>query len=46
VVGGKNIFSPPSELVMLVRRVVRVWFVMGVNGSRSVHFRKKLLFNI
>ena len=44
VVGGKNVFSPPSELVMLVRRVVRVRFVMGVNGSRSVHFRRKLSF--
>src|SRR5437773_446461 len=42
VVGGKNVFTPPSELVMLVRRVVRVRFVMGVNGSRSVHFRRKL----
>jgi len=42
VVGGKNIFSPPSELVMLVCCVVRVRFVMSVNGSRSVHFRKKL----
>src|SRR5947207_10261627 len=42
VVGGKNIFSPPSELVMFVRGVVRVRFVMGVNGSRSVHFRRKL----
>src|SRR5437773_7549263 len=42
VVGGKNIFSPPSELVMLVRGVVRMRFVMGVNGSRSVHFRRKL----
>jgi len=27
---------------MLVRRVVRVRFVMGINGSRSVHFRKKV----
>ena len=27
---------------MLVCRVVRVRFVMGVNGSRSVHFRRKL----
>src|SRR6266853_929121 len=42
VVGGKNVFSPPSELVMLVCRVVRVRFVMGVNGSRSIHFRRKL----
>src|SRR4029453_1774054 len=38
VVGGKDIFSPPPELVMLVR----VRFVMGVNGSRSIHFRRKL----
>src|SRR5438067_7489243 len=42
VVGGKNIFSPPPELVMLVRCVVRVRFVMSVNGSRSIHFRRKL----
>src|SRR5437016_8568751 len=42
VVGRENVFSPPSELVMLVCRVVRVRFVMGVNGSRSVHFRRKL----
>src|SRR5712675_2188511 len=27
---------------MLMRRVVRVRFVMGVNGSRSVHFGRKL----
>src|SRR5947208_8645138 len=27
---------------MLMGRVVRVRFVMGVNGSRSVHFRRKL----
>src|SRR5256714_86724 len=27
---------------MLVRGVVRMRFVMGVNGSRSVHFRRKL----
>src|SRR6266853_2026204 len=42
VVGGKNVFTPPSEIVMLMRRVVRVRFVMGVNRSRSVHFRRKL----
>src|SRR5205085_3026497 len=42
VVGGKNVFSPKSELVMLVRRVVRVWVVMRLNRCRSVHFRKKL----
>src|SRR6266536_5022534 len=41
VVGGKDIFSPPPELVMLVL-VVRMRFVMGVNGSRSIHFRRKL----
>src|SRR3954464_4941076 len=27
---------------MVVRRVVRVRFVMGVNRSRSIHFRRKL----
>src|SRR5437762_568669 len=27
---------------MVVRRVVCVRFVMGVNGSRSIHFRRKL----
>src|SRR5438067_9318536 len=42
VVGGKNVFSPPPELVMLMSGIVRVRFVMGVNGSRSVHFRRKL----
>src|SRR4029077_17759722 len=42
VVGRKNIFSPPSELVMLVCCVVCVRMVMGVNGSRNVHFRRKL----
>ena len=42
MVGGKNIFSPPSELVMLMSGVMPVRFVMGVNGSRNVHFRRKL----
>src|SRR5258708_3886285 len=42
VVGGKDIFSPPPELVMLMSGIVGVRFVMGVKGSRSVHFRRKL----
>ncbi len=47
VVGGKNIFSPPPELVMLVSSIVSVRLVMvGFNRSGSVHFRKKLRFNI
>jgi len=46
MVGGKNIFSPPSELVMLMSSVVLVRFVMRRDRSGSVHFRKKLRFNI
>jgi hypothetical protein len=42
VVGGENIFTPKSELVMIMCRVVRVWFVMGIDGSRSIHFSRKL----
>jgi hypothetical protein len=42
VVGGKDIFSPPPELVVLVFRGVCVWIVMGFDRSESVHFRKKL----
>ena len=42
VVGRENVFTPPSELVMLMRCVMPVRFVMGANGSRSVHFRRKL----
>jgi hypothetical protein len=45
VVGGENVFTPKSKLVvlvMLMSRVVRVRFVMGANGRRSIHFRRKL----
>jgi hypothetical protein len=42
VVGRENVFTPKSELVMLVCRVVHVRFVMGINGSRSVHFSREL----
>jgi len=40
VICGKNIFSPPPELVVLVGGVVPVRFVMRFNRSGSVHFRK------
>jgi hypothetical protein len=46
VVGGKNVFSPPPELVMLMSGVVPVRFVMCFDRGGSVHFRKKLLVNI
>ncbi len=46
MVCGKNIFSPKPELVMLMSSVVPVRFVMRFNRSGSVHFRKKLRFNI
>jgi hypothetical protein len=46
VVGGKDIFSPPPELVMLMSSVVRVRFVMRFDRSGSVHLKKKLRFNI
>src|SRR5436190_1776120 len=42
MVGRENVFSPKSELVMLVCRVMRVWLVTRLNRCRSVHFRKKL----
>src|SRR6266487_455109 len=44
VVGGENIFSPPPELVVLVFASVRVWIVMRFDGSRRIHFRRKLSF--
>jgi hypothetical protein len=46
VVGRKNVFSPPSELVVLMSSVMPVRFVMRFNRSGSVHFRKKLRLNI
>src|SRR6267378_1488544 len=42
VVGGKNIFSPPPELVVLVFASVCVWIVMRFDRSRRIHFRRKL----
>src|SRR5436190_6419729 len=44
VVGGKNIFSPPPELVVLVFASVCVWIVMRFDRSRGIHFRRKLSF--
>jgi hypothetical protein len=44
VIGGENVFSPPSELMMFVPGVVRVRIVMRFERSGSVHFRRKLLF--
>src|SRR6266480_1574059 len=44
MVGGENVFSPPSEFVMIV---VGLWIVMSrCRGKRSgsVHFRRKLSF--
>src|SRR5881397_4025162 len=44
MVGGENIFSPPPELVVFMFAGVRVWVVMRFEGSRRIHFRKKLSF--
>jgi hypothetical protein len=46
MIGGKNVFSPPPQLVMLVAGVVRVWIVMSFERSGSVHFRRKLSVQI
>src|SRR5438105_10070209 len=44
VVGGENVFSPPPELVVFMFASVRVWVVMRFDGSRRIHFRRKLSF--
>src|SRR5437588_6830014 len=56
VVGRENIFSPPPELVMLMSSIVPVRLVMRFacragfwrrrNRSGSIHFKRKLRFNI
>src|SRR5882757_5976135 len=44
VVGGKNIFSPPTKLMVFVFASVCVWIVMRFDRSRRIHFRRKLSF--
>src|SRR5256714_13974727 len=44
MVGGENIFAPPTKLVVFMFASVRVWVVMRFDGSRRIHFRKKLSF--
>src|SRR4030095_13528703 len=44
VVGGENVFSPETELVMLVFVVVCVLVVMRFDRSRRIHFRRNLSF--
>jgi hypothetical protein len=47
VVGGENIFSPPSELVMLVFAFVLMSILtVRFEGSGSVHFQENYRINI
>ena len=46
VIGGENVFSPESELVMFVPGVVGVRIVMRFETSGSVHFRRKVTVSI
>jgi hypothetical protein len=46
VIGGENVFSPPSELVMLVFSAVCAWMGMRFERSGSVHSRKSYRLNI
>src|SRR5947207_14288038 len=44
VVGGKDIFSPPTKLMVFVFASVCMWIVMCFDRSRRIHFRRKLSF--
>src|SRR5436190_3159722 len=44
MVGGENIFAPPTKLVVFMFASVRVWIVMRFDRSRRIHFRRKLSF--
>src|SRR5206468_10206285 len=44
VIGGENIFSPPTKLMVFVFASVCVWVVMRFDRSRRIHFRRKLSF--
>src|SRR5436305_7775775 len=44
MVGGEDIFTPPTKLVVFMFASVRVWVVMRFDRSRRIHFRRKLSF--
>src|SRR6266480_3016474 len=44
MVCGENIFSPPTKLLVSMFASVRVRVVMRFDGSRRIHFRRKLSF--
>jgi hypothetical protein len=44
MVGGENIFAPPTKLVVFMFARVRVWVVMRFDRSGRIHFRRKLSF--
>src|SRR5436190_6781637 len=46
MVGGENIFTPPTKLVVFMFASVRVWVVMRFDRSRRIHFQEKIIISI